>query len=84
MTLKSWLITCMIRIHIPVNIYSLTQCLRCIIRYFFHDVIIKLEPLGLLAETFSKLILRVHGGRIHNKLGVRIIIEICKYVEALV
>ena len=74
----------MVCIHIPGNINSLTQCLWYIIRDFFLDVTIKLKPIGLLSETFPKLILHIHLGRVHNKLGMIIIIQICKYFEALV
>ena len=59
MTLKSDLIICMICIHITSNLDSLNQCFCCIRSYFFLDVTIKLETLGLLIETFSKIILHV-------------------------
>ena len=58
----------MIRLHIPNNPNSLTHFLRCIIRYFFLEVTIKIDPLVYIVETFPKLILCIHVDRVHNKL----------------
>ena len=67
----------MIRIHIPVNLNSLTQCLCWISRDLFFEVTIKLKPLGLIVEAFPKLNFHIYVGRFHNKLGVGRLIQIC-------
>ena len=70
------MITFIIPVHIPVNIDSLTQLFQCIIRDLFLDVTTKLKPLGLLVETFPKLVLHVHVGKFNNNLGVSTLLQI--------
>ena len=82
-TPTSELITYMTRVHIPININSLIKFLRCIIGDFFLDVTVKLKPLYILVEAFIKLIFNIHIGKVHNKLGLGMILKIYVYIEPL-
>ena len=74
----------MLRFHIPGNINYLSQCLQCISRDFLLDVTVKLKPLGLLVDAFTKLIFYAHVGRFHNNLVEGMLLQICVNIEALI